>query len=175
MKKSIHTFVTYALILSFGMSIYSSTAHSRSKPKIRIKDLAGKWVTVQLAVIPSTGLSFGDQKIPGGVSVSSTTLWKFRADGSCKRFGFSNIDGVGVELSIPLSSCNITLNRNGTGEIHVESPLAGQSVIRFIVITKNEIAATSGDSAVSAFTFKRQMLGHHDKDDGNYYDYEDDD
>jgi hypothetical protein len=161
MKTPFRAFAITALLLAFGMG----AAHSNPDYKITTEDLAGNWVTVQLAVVPSTGLSFGGQMIPEGISVSSVTLWTFEADGSCNRRGFANFDGNAAELSVPLSVCAITLNADGTGTIDIESPLAGSSVLKIIVINKNEIGATSADSAVSAFTFKRQILDNYDDED----------
>ncbi len=162
MKMSLRAFIITALILVFGMGVDAERAYASPASAITVEDLAGNWVTVQLAVVPSTGLSFGGQTIPGGVAVSSVTLWTFGDDGSCSRTGFANFDGTAAELSVPLSACTVTLNADGTGMIDLESPLAGPSVLRIIVINEDEIGATSSDSAVSAFTFKRQELDDDD-------------
>ncbi len=153
MKKPILAFVITALAI-----VYTGTANSGSYSRITTKDLAGNWVTVQRAVVPSEGLSFDEQEIPGGVSISAVTLWTFDEYGSCSRKGFANINGIATEVSVPLNECTIRLNEDGTGAINIESPLGGSSEIKIIVINKNEIAAIPTGLAVSAFTFKRQKL-----------------
>ena len=157
MKKPQSRFLITAVILAFCALSVTGKAFSEHS-KFPLKYIAGHWVIVQLGIVPSNGLMFAGQLIPAGASIASTTLWRFDSNGTCKRKGFVNFDGTGGELSVPLSKCKISLNPDGTGMIEVESPLAGPSVVRIIVVNKDEIAMISSDSAIVAATFKRQKI-----------------
>ena len=157
MKVPFRKFIISVIVLAFGLVIFTSKAHSHNS-KITLRDIAGNWVIVQLGIVPSNGLMFAGQLIPAGSSIGSVLLWRFNNDGSCARKGSVNFDGNGGELSVPLSQCKISLNPDGTGMIEVDSPLAGPSIIKIIVVNKDEIAMISADSAIVASTFKRQKI-----------------
>ena len=157
MKASLRNFIVTIFLLAFGVVVLTSKAYSHTS-NITLRDIAGNWVIVQTGIVPSSGLMFAGQLIPAGSSIGSVLLWTFNADGSCARKGSVNFDGNGGELSVPLSQCKISLNSDGTGMIEVESPLAGPSVIKIIVVNRDEIAMISADSAIIASTFKRQKI-----------------
>lgn len=140
-------------ILLFALASVVNGRHSM------MRGLAGQWVSVQTAITSSNGLLFGPNQLPGGLTISSATLWDFESNGNCSRKGFANIDGTSAELNAPLTSCVIQINDDGTGSITIESPSTeGADVVRIIVVNHNEIVATSDGAAVSAFTFRRQNL-----------------
>jgi hypothetical protein len=166
MKAQKHTFTVIALIMAVTMGISTRTAYAGS---MTVEDLAGKWVTVQLVIIPSAGLSSGKGGLvlPGGSAISSASLWTFHADGTCDLKSFSNFDGQSVDLvEFPPESfvCTITLEVDGTGLIDVAGP-GGATVFKIVVINNNKIAATTSESVVSAFMFERQVLNG-DEDEG---------
>ena len=156
MKSSFHKHVISATLAMAIIAINSNAYSDHSR--LSLRDIAGNWVIVQLGIVPSNGLIFGGQMVPPGASIGSVMRWTFDRRGNCKRTGFVNFDGTGGELSVPLTKCKISLQPNGIGKIEVESPLAGPSVIRIIVVNRDEIAMISADSAVVASTFKRQMI-----------------
>ena len=163
MRSANRRWLCITLSLAFAFGIRSAIADSYAEHSSLLKKLAGNWVTVQAATVASDGLVFGEREIPAGATISSVTLWSFSKDGSCRRKGFANIDGNAAELVIPLEACHLYVDRDGTGTIEVFSPLSDPSVLRIIVVDVDDIVATSSESAVSAFTFKRQKIHSGDR------------